>query len=347
MRDRFLLLFGISRDAYSWRGVAWLALFYVGAIIFGALMVTPVYNAVIAWNNSSPTELSEYLAGKDFETYFDRARWVFAILILPFFFKVCGFFPYGKIRRLAAAKGRVRAFLGALVAGFHRLGIHCARRDWACFGKWFALGFALAGLIVIGQLIFSPVTLKTDFSTAKLAKTVLGAVASGFALGFFEEIIFRGVIFRCFYTAMRPIGAVLLTSAFFAYAHFRHPDALFASANASANLQAGFEVGFWTLFGIFKSFNWLQFTNLFMFGVLLCVAVLRARSLMSAAGLHAGAVFIMLSYSRNFDIHSPVDNMGRLLWGGPGIVDGIIPLILLTGLTLWLTVPLWKDSAGK
>jgi len=329
MRDRFLLLFGISRDTYSWRGVAWLAVFYLGAIIFGAIMVAPVYNAVLEWNRTAPTELSDYLAHKDFETYFDRARWVFAILILPVFFKVCGFLPYGKIRRLAPQTHRLCAFWAALVAGFHRLGLACSLRAWGICGRYFALGLGLAGVIILGQLLFTPVTLKADFTVGRLLSILLGALASGIALGFFEEIIFRGIIFRTFYTALRPLWAILLASAFFAYTHFRHPDSLFADANASANFSAGWEVAFWTLFGIFKSFQWLPFCNLLVFGILLCLALMRARSLMASIGLHAGAVFMMISYRKSFDIHSPDGHFARFLWGGGGIIDGVLPLIIL------------------
>lgn len=336
MRERFLLLFGLHRDRYSWKGIAWLAVFYVGAIIFGAIMVAPVYNAVRAWNESAPNELNTYLVGKDFETYFDRARWVFAILILPFFFKVCGFLPYGKIRRLSPKAGRFRAFLGALSVGFHRLGISCRREGWGHYGRWFFIGLQVTAGAVIAQLIFTATDLKPDYSVGRFFKVILSAFASGLALGFFEEIIFRGVIFRCFYSAVKPLAAVLLTSAFFAYTHFRHPDALFAHANETANFAAGWEVAFWTLFGIFESFNWVQFMNLFMLGNILCLALIRTRSLMSAVGYHGGTVFIMLSYSKSFQIHH---DEARVWWGGAGIVDGIVPLIFLTGLTLWLAKP--------
>lgn len=344
-RERPYLLFGLKPTEYSWRGVGWVAVFYIGAIICGAILGPLLFKALHAWHQAAPNELTTYLSEKDLEQYFDRARWAFAIVLLPVLFKVCGFFPYGKIRRLSLRASFPRALLGAMAVGFHRLGYRCDQRGWAHFGRCFGFGVALAGFIVLAQLIFTPTNLKPDLTLASVLGSVAGALAGGLALGFFEEMIFRGVVFRCFYAAWRPVLAVVLTSAFFAYAHFRHPDALFEGAIHTPGFAAGWEIAFWTLVGIVKSFAWIPFCNLFMFGNLLTLVQLRSGSLMSSAGLHAGAVFIMLSYSKNFQIHG--GTAAREVWGGAGIVDGIVPLVLLTGLVLVLSVIVPKLQAHK
>ncbi len=335
-RERTFLLFGLRPDQYSWRGVSWLAVFYVGAIIFGAIVGPALFLAQQGWHEASPNGFTTYLQEKDFEQFFDRARELFALLCLPVFFAVCGFLPYSKARRLIPSAGKLKAALVAIVAGFHRIGLGCAKRDWATFGRNFAFGAVLAGIIVIGQLCFSPTNLKPELSAGSVIGALLGALAGGVAVSFLEETLFRGVIFRCFYSVTRPVLAIVLTSAFFAYAHFKHPDALFADANTAADMQAGWSMAFWTLFGIFKSFQWLPFLNLFMFGNLLCLVFVRSRSLMSPAGLHAGAVFIMLAYSKNFQIHG--GSQAREIWGGAGIVDGMVPLAILTVLVIFLAI---------
>lgn len=328
--DSFFRLHG-SPPRSRWYGLFWLTIFYLGALAFAAIFAAPLYHAVQSWHASNPNDLNTYLTGKEFQKYFDRLRWVFALLALPLLFYALGFFPYARLRRLARPVNPLRIFLAAMSAGFHRLGLRCGLRDWARFGRWFLAGVALAGVIAAGQLVFTLTQPKADLDAAQILKIALGSLAGGLALGFLEETLFRGIVLRCFYTAFRPLMAVMLGSAFFAYTHFKHPGALFTAANQDPGFAAGLAVAYHTLFGILQSFAWLPFLNLFMFGNLLCLITLRTRSLMSAAGLHAGAVFIMLTNRRCFHIHP---DEARLLWGGGGIIDGILPLVLLTLLTL-------------
>lgn len=331
--ERAFMLFGMAAAERSWRGLRLLCLVYFGSLIFAALLAPWVYHAMVWWFEVSPNSLNSYLAYKGFEDYFDRLRWIPVVLALPWVLAKCRLWS---LRRLG-------------------MGLETPQRKR--MRKWFYIGCLLMGTVAFAQLQFSPASLRVELSLGSIIGILLKALVGGLLLGLLEETVFRGLILRLFYTAGGPIVALLLGSLFFAYVHFKMPDRMWndafppeitpAEAQVYAlehgkpppldlkrvNAWSGFYVAWGTIIGITQDFQWVKFLNLFALGCVLSLLTLRSRSLMPAIGMHAGLVFIMLSYRKLAVIPER-----SLFLGGDGIVDGLFPLCLLTLLSILLVV---------
>lgn len=311
-RDSKFILFRLKPQAYSWRGLNLLGLIYFGALFFAALAAPPVYWLVGWWAEIAPNELNTYLAEKTFEDYFDRLRWIPVLILLFWLLKACG------------------------VNSWRRLGIDSKRESRRIFCVWFGIGFILMTLTALAQVFGTEVSLReTNLSIENLIGTILKSLAGGLILGLLEEIVFRGLIFRIFYTAFRPGWAVGLSAAFFAYTHFKMPNFIWEQTDQVVDWSSGFFVAYWTVLGITQDFEWLPFLNLFMLGVILTLLFMGTRSLVPCVGLHAGLVTLMLSYQKMFKV---TEGTPSWLWGSDAITDSLLALVLLIALSAGLAV---------
>lgn len=308
-RERTFLLFDVATGERSWRGLWILLGVYLGAIVFSAIVSPWVYWLVQVWANATPNELNTYLARKSFDDYFDRLRWVPVLLSLPWIMRVCG------------------------LLSWERLGVSLDKRSLFAWIRWFLLGCFVVGIAAWIQCVFTQVDAKSGLTWLSGLGIIFKALAGGLILGFLEETVFRGLIFRLFYTALTPLWAVILSSAFFAYTHFKMPGAVWDATDQVVSWKSGFFVGFWTLLGITQNFELLAFVNLWALGVLLCLIFMRFRSLLPCMGFHAGIVALLLSYKKLFVIH---DDPLRWLLGSGKMIDGSVPLVLLSGLILFM-----------
>ena len=341
--DRGFMLFGLAANERSWRGVLMLIYVYIGALIFAAIFAPWLYKLVWLWYEWAPNSLNEYLAYKGFEDYFDRLRWIPVLLALPWMLSICRMWPPW------------------------RLGLHFHWQGGRQFRQWFLIGTALTAFIALAQQWYYEDSFQKSLNWLSISFLILKSLTGGIILGFLEEAVFRGLILRLFYTAVGPLGAILLCSLFFSYAHFKMPDHVWQDAfqlteeqklqkldDMGSNGQpppddkyrvtwwSGFFVAYWTLFGISEEFQLIAFLNYFFLGIVLAVLTLNTRSLMAAIGLHAGVVFAMLSYKRLVDISGD-----HLFWGGGLIVDGLGTLVLLIGLTFAIIFMPGKTPSGK
>ena len=85
--NREFMLFGLSVNERSWRGLYYLFAVYLGSLLFAALVSPWAYHG-IQWLYGVFPDSSKlkYLAYKGFEDYFDRLRWVPVVLALPWLF---------------------------------------------------------------------------------------------------------------------------------------------------------------------------------------------------------------------------------------------------------------------
>lgn len=334
--ERTFMLFNLPPAERTWRGLRLLLAVYLGSLLFAALVSPWVYWGIQNLHEAFPRTF-KYLAFKDFDDYFDRLRWVPVVLSLPIVFVKCHLFSFKQLG-IVWGKGGVRRFLG-----------------------WFGAGFALLLCVSLGQLFFSGAEFKNSLHFGGVVWILLKALAGGVVLGLLEEIVFRGLILRMFYTAGGPLLAVLLGSLFFAYAHFKMPGEIWQNAFPSHQESdaalvyalefgypppddfqrvtpwSGFFVAGWTLIGISENFQAIKFMNLFLLGIVLSIATLRTHSLLPAIGLHAGIVFALLSYRKLVDI--PAQSW---FFGSNALVDGVLPslLLILLGLRfLWISPP--------
>ncbi len=325
-RDRGFLLFGLEEKEHSWRGVWLLMLVYLGAIIFASIFSPLIYWAIQTWAESSPNRLNTYVAEKDFSRYFDRLRWLPVILLLPWLLKRCGLFSWQK---LGFGSIRKTAMGGTTL-------------------RWIAFGAGLILIAAVGQGMAVGLEIETDLTALKSLQILLAALASALLIGFIEETIFRGMIMRMFYTALKPIPSVILCSLFFASAHFKKiPPDIWNDDTALVTMGSGFYVGFWTLLSVVQTFEFIRFLNLFLFGTILCLLFLRTVSLWPCAGLHAGVVFVRNIYGKCFNLNNETLNK---FWGSGVLLDGYFAAILLILLCMWLCkgwiVPEITDQSG-
>ena len=302
-------------------------LVYLGSLVFSAIVAPLVYHAIQFLYGYFPETLN-YLAHKEFVDYFDRLRWVPVVLCLPWLFIKTQLFSWKK------------------------LGVVFDDGWKSTYARWWLIGAALLIIVAVAQIMGSDSSLKADLATGKVIKIILMAIAGGLALGFLEEILFRGLILRMFYSATGPILAIILASAFFSSMHFKMPDQVWIESfpiaeetmtalqtenvpedSLRVDWKSGFFVAYWTFLGVFADFQPVKFMTLFFLGSLLCLITLQRKTLIAAMGIHAGIVTLMLSYGKLGEIHTEASPYHAWL-GGRSFLDGLLPMSLLAALTL-------------
>ncbi len=323
-KDGDMMLFGLSPSERSFRGI-WLFLaIYVGSTIFAAVLTPPVYWMVEFGIETFPdNRFAAWLSKYETDVYFDRLRWIGIIIGIPWVMSKCGLFS------------------------LKRLGIGASRERISTFLRCFGGGAAIAIFIFSLQVAFTKVSY--DGPESSFAHILVGALLSGLIIGFLEELIFRGLIMRCFYTAMGAIPAVILSSAFFAYKHFKVPNSIWDNipgGRFSAEWNTGFYIAYYDTIGISVDFNLMVFLSLFMFGAVLCVLYLKTKTLMAPMGLHAGIVASIVSYRKIFTIS---DDPNREIFGNAGMTNGYVALAILTIIFAVLVFKKWgtKESAER
>ena len=300
-REREFLLFGLSPEKKSWRGVGLLALFYFGTLLFAAIVSPWIYKGVISWAEAAPNELNLYLADKDFPRYFDRLWWLSIILVLPWLLKRCG----------------LLSWLSLGFGSFHRA--------WRSAIQWLGVGLAMLGVVAIVQHFAMGINLIMPLIPGDFIAVLLMGIMSGMIVGFVEETVFRGVVLRMFYTALSPITAVIVSALFFAAVHFKKiPDSLWIDNTVS--LGSGFYVGFWVMLSVVLSFEFFKFINLFFVGLILNLLFLKTRLLLPCIGLHAGWVCFRAIYRKFVDTNSEASTF---IWGSEAVIDGVFPTLIM------------------
>lgn len=308
-RQTPFICFGLGDDRFTWRGVYLLFALYFGGMLLAALLAPWVYYAVQFWNNAAPSDLSTYLARKGFPDYFDRLRYLPVVLGLPWLLRVT---------QLWSWRG---------------LGFTLSMRSLREFFIWAVLGIVMLEVVIFVQMETIYVTDEARYGFGGAGNVLLKAAFSALTVALLEQLVFRGLVFRLFYSALRPIPAIVVAAAFFAYVHFKMPDSVWDASGGEVTPFSGFFVAWWSLLAITQDFQWVPFLNLLVLGVLHNVLFLRVRSLWTGVGLHAGFVFMILSYQKLFNTwQAPSPSFV----GTERIVDGFLPAILMLGMTIIL-----------
>ncbi len=307
LREPEFVSFGLGTGEYAWRGVALLAMVYFGAMLFAAVVSPPVYWGFQALGKGVEEGFLAWLASRPYEDIFDRCRWVPVVIGLPWLMKKCGLLSW-KV-----------------------LGVHFDKRGIKYLGCFFLYGAVVLVFASGLQILFTQVDPDGMARESRWIEAFATAIVGALAIGFLEEIVFRGLIFRIFYTAMKPLWALWVMASFFAYTHFKMPDEVWNATDGIVHWHSGFYVALWTLLGIAADFEALRFITLIVLGFYLGLIALRTKSLMGCIGLHAGLVFVMLSYHK---LAVPATNDPlRFFFGGEGMTDGLVPLLILLVLT--------------
>ncbi len=164
-----------------------------------------------------------------------------------------------------------------------------------------------AGGAAIGIISFGALALLTIFTGLhqlkplnQLYQNMIGAVfffaLSGLAVAIVEETICRGILFRVFTRRWRAWPAALIISFLFAAAHFVGPgDAAFQGSSPAGVVSS---VSLATARSIVPPPNELiRFFNLALLGIVLCVFVMRTKTIWMSVGAHAAWVFTIKLHS--------------------------------------------------
>ncbi len=317
-REKELMLFGLSPSSRSFEGLGLFLFIYLGATLFASILTAPTY-WIVEWIDSmESTETTRWLLGKGIDVFYDRLRWAPIILGLPWMMKRCKLFSIRNIG-LPISFGALKYFF-----------------------IFFFAGVALSATIFTFQYFFCNVALEGGFSGDKLLRVMGSAILAGLILGFLEELVMRCLIMRSIYTALDALSAVVLSSLFFAYKHFKVPNSIWNELPGgvhNSSWDIGFFVAWYDTVGIAWDFSWVPFLALFMFGAVLCLIYMRTKILWAPIAMHAGIVFSIQTYRGMFKIGQS-ENI--VYFGNAGMTNGWLPLALLA--VIFVALCFWKPK---
>lgn len=292
------------------------------ATLVAAAVLSPlVYLGAKAWADGSSAPLLAYLGRKDFPRYFDRIRWLLVLAGLPWLCRRTG------------------------LTGGWRLGLRVPDGTWRRAATWFAAGAGMVTVVASGQLASGVATWSAPGGAGGLAAGAAGvavALVSAALIAFFEELIFRGVVFQLAAATLRLLPAALAAALFFALLHFQRVPGHLWPEGARVGWSTGFTVAWWSLTSIASSLDPATLLALVLAGFALCLVFYRTGSLYPAMGLHAGWVFVAQLHRRWLHVDTATASERAVaLWGGRSMIDGVLPLVLLglvTAVAVGLTV---------
>jgi membrane protease YdiL (CAAX protease family) len=274
-----------------------IAVYLVVAVVAGALVAPPIYWAGQALAAGG---VSDWLAGFPFHRVLSRCIQVSVLVLL-----------WPALRWIRLRHVRELNLQSNPVAG----------RDLSA-GLLFSLVPIL--LLVGAYLALGFFSWHPEPEWTRGGRILLTAVAvSGI-----EEAVFRGVVLGLCLWTLRPAGALVVSSLFFAVVHFLKParsDVAAAEVGWSTGLAevlsfpAAWPSGGLVVWGL---------VSLFAAGWILGTAALRTRSLWLPIGLHAGWIFGQ-QCSQVVLRPVPDDAVMLLPWAGPNLVSGAVPTGLL------------------
>lgn len=300
------------------RGLWLLLVLFLGTLVAAAGMTPPVYWGVHGWAEDGSGGLAGYLAEKELPRYFDRIRWLLVLAALPWLCRATG------------------------LASRRALGLTGGREAVRLAAAWLAAGFGMVAGIAGGQLAAGTASLRLPESPDSL----LPALALGIGLSllaaalvaFFEELVFRGVVFQLAHRALPAWGSVPLAAGIFALLHFqRVPSDAWPEGidGEPVTWTSGFAVAWRSVAATAETTDLSVFAALLAAGSILCLLFLRHGTLLAPIGLHAGWVLAARLHRRFVRVDPEADTA---FWGSRDLVDGAFPLgllvLLLAGMLL-------------
>ncbi len=309
-RDPKHLLYGLRPEQSSLKGIWLLSLLYFGSLVAGAILSLIAFKLTHYFD----PDANSYLANQPYPRFFDRARWVSVLLILPYLFIQC---------RITSWKA----------IGF-------SRPVASTSITWFVSGIAMIFIIygyntVTGAFSFS---WDNDIITSKIVDSIIAALL----IGTLEEIVFRGLVFRMFYTALQPVAAILLSSLFFAALHFRTPEVSLGSmAPSDIGVAEAARIAGSTAIAVFTEFDLKYILAIFLVGVVLHQIFLLSNNLWANIAIHAGWVFTIKLFGGAFTTTERASSFS----GTTNVADGYwVSIVLLAFVSLFAYLIYKKES---
>lgn len=311
-RDPKHLLYGLGPEESALKGIWLLALLYFGSLASGALLSLIAFRLT---HHFDP-DASSYLASNPYPKFFDRSRWLSILLLLPYLFAQC---------RITSWKA----------VGFSRPAL-------ATSARWFVSGIAM--IFVIYGYNTASGAFSFFWDARLIASKIDDAILAALLIGTLEEIVFRGLVFRMFYTAFNPLAAIVLSSAFFAALHFKTPAfSLGEIAPSQVGIAEASQIAVGTAIAVFTEFDFKYLLAIFLVGVVLHQVFLLANNLWASVALHAGWVFTIKLFGNAF---SPTEHANAFS-GSTRVADGYWVSIVLILFVALFAVLLRKKASSE
>ena len=231
--------------------------------LFAAVLLGAALAPWIFWTGqyASKLRILGFLAGTDFQRFFNRSILISAVLLLVPAVRWIGARTFNNLGLTKNPHGLEHIVGGFLVSS----------------GTIVALGGAL--------LAFGDFDLKNPVPWHLLAPVALSAIS----VAIIEELLFRGAILGLFRQFLAPIPAAVCVSILFSILHFLKP------AREQMNAVHWYS-GFQLLPGAFWQFSdpllvTGGFVTIGILGLILAHATMRTSSLWLAIGIHSGLIF--------------------------------------------------------
>lgn len=188
---------------------------------------------------------------------------------------------------------------------------------------------ALAAVMSLAEVFTPYLRLSLSESLSQCAKAVLAAIF----VGFFEEIFFRGILFKGLLEDGKRVRAYVMANLFYSALHFVKPGRPYILEHLEP--LAGFRHLFSTFAPFLDPASILPgLIGLFLIGVVLSYAVARTGTLYLSIGLHAGWVFslktirVFGNYTRQ-DLGWVFGSTDPKIVSGVGTWAGILIVLIL------------------
>lgn len=210
--------------------------------------------------------------------------------------------------------------------------------DWS----WRPWHIGLRNGLILGIFSMSSVGLLTilagihhlhfTLSAAALLKKTVFILLAGLAVGFFEETVMRGMLFRVLARIWRAWPAAVLSSLVFAAAHFGEPPG--TAFSGTSFLETTLSVFVSTFASVWDPRLTMQFINLTLLGIVLSAFVLRTKTIWLSIGAHAAWVW-MIKLHELVTIFYPAAPLANLLGKRNDFMDSPLATVMLSGLLAW------------
>lgn len=283
------------------RSVMLLVVYLGGVFVCGGLLAPWLAMGMSRFAEVWPAAAG--LAEQPFHRYVHRSLLVMAVV---------GLWP---LLRMAGMRSWARVGLGRPAGGPARLGA----------------GFLVALAVLGGMGLLALLVGARDWGAGSSRNPVLliwKAGSAGMAVGFLEELLFRGVLFGLLLKTMRLWPALVLSSLIFAGLHFLERPV----APEELRWWSGLAVVGGMVVGVADGTKWIPAgVALTMFGMLLGMCYWRTGDLFFSIGLHAGLVFSLKVYG---SLTLNVAEYAPWFWGSKRWMDGWMAVFVL-GLLWW------------
>lgn len=285
------------------RSGLWLLLaFYLVTLVVAAAITPPIYWWIHGWAVGGGGDLASYLADKELPRYFDRIRWLLVLAGLPWLCRAAGLTSARALGLAGGAEKRRRLVV------------------------WLVVGVAMVAAIAGGQLASDTAEPRAGLTAGRVAEVALVALAAAALIAFFEELVFRGVVFQLALRSLPAWGAIPVAAAIFALLHFQRVPGEAWPDGAPVTWTSGFRAAWESLASIPRTVDPAAGVALFLAGSVLCLLFLRHRSLLPPIGLHAGWVLAARLHAALVRVP---EGAATAFWGGRHLIDGALPLALL------------------